>query len=314
MIQILFGENSAAARTKADQIQQEQQKKHGEELVVERVDASAIETPSHLRQLLESGSLFHAEKLVIIRDVASKKHLADWAAENIEDLQKSSTTLVLVEGKLDKRSKFYKAAKKAKVAQEFTKLSPQDAAAFAVDYAKKKQGSISRSDANALVGRVGVDQGILTNELDKLLLYDPNISRESINKLTDQTPSDSIFALTDAIVQGRASAALDLYRDLRTRQMHPLEIIATLGWQMFTLVQIKAYESEPQQTIASKTKLHPFVVQKNMPLVRRVSRQQLATAVSVVANLEEQLKTSDAGVADHSFETALLELIEQLKR
>ena len=313
MIELVFGSNARAVRAYVETQQKRLEADLGDALNIERVDASRMESLSHFQQVLEASSLFHTDKLVLVRDAQKNKQIAEWIADNFTDLAERDAYIYIIESTLDKRSKLYKAAKKTKKVQEFEDLSPREAAIFVVDYAKEQKGTITSSDANSLVARVGTDQGVLVNELDKLLLFNQNITKQSIEQLTDQAPSDSIFALTDAVIQGRANGAIDIYKDLRTRQMHPLEIIATLGWQMFTLVQIKAYAHEQQNVIAKKTKIHPYVVGKNIGLVNRISKSQLASAVTVIADLEEQLKTSDASVADHSFETALLELIERLK-
>src|SRR5207302_5372047 len=98
--------------------------------------------------------------------------------------------------------------------------------------AKARNATLNPSDASYLVERVGLNQQLLANELDKLLLYNPQITRSSIDQLTDPTPQSTVFQLLEAAFAGRTKQALDLYAEQRGLKVEPQQIIAMLAWQL----------------------------------------------------------------------------------
>lgn len=161
-----------------------------------------------------------------------------------------------------------------------------------------------------LVDRIGVDQGKLANELNKLLMFNSEITQDAIKQLTDRSPEDSIFALTDAVTNNNLQTAVAVYQDLRARQMHPLEILGTLGWHIHSLVQVSVLSEKSQPKIAKQTKLHPFVVQKLHSRARQLERDDLLAIVDIVIQAEGEMKGKSAHDLDAIFQTMLIRLAE----
>jgi DNA polymerase III delta subunit len=144
-----------------------------------------------------------------------------------------------------------------------------------VSAAKDAAGSLSLADARYLVERVGASQQLLAQELEKLLVYDPHISRRSIELLTEQTPQGSVFELLEAAFSGNVSKALRLYIDQRRQKVDTAQIIAMLTWQLRVLTLLKTAGGRSIQEISGATKISPFVLRKAQPVAIRLSASLL---------------------------------------
>jgi DNA polymerase-3 subunit delta len=140
-----------------------------------------------------------------------------------------------------------------------------------VKTAKGRGGALSSSDARYLVERVGTNQQILANELDKLLLYNEQVTRQTIDTLTDETPQSTIFQLLEAAFAGQTKRALKLYEEQRAMKVEPQQIIAMLAWQLHILAVIKTAGERTADEIARAAKLNPFVVRKSQAVARNLS-------------------------------------------
>ncbi|MGC1177308.1 MAG: hypothetical protein WA843_04520, partial [Candidatus Saccharimonadales bacterium] len=142
--------------------------------------------------------------------------------------------------------------------------------------------SLSTADARYLVERVGVNQQLVSNELEKLLLYDATISRKTIELLTDPAPQSTIFQLLEAAFAGNTKTVLKLYAEQRAQKVEPPQIIAMLAWQLHVLAIIKTAGDRSTDQIAQEARLNPFVVRKSQGIARSLS---LADLKNLIADL-----------------------------
>ena len=288
MIVTLTGDNSFALQRELDKRVADFVKKHGD-MALERVDGEEAEF-SRLTEALQSLPFLATNKLVVLRNPGANKQFA----EKFEELPPSipeTTDVIIVEPKLDKRTQYYKTLKSKTDLQEYHELDAPQLARWLADEAKAQKGSLSLSDANFLVERVGTGQLLLYNELTKLLDYDPKITRQTIQLLTEPSPQSTIFELLDAAFAGRTKRAVELYEEQRKLKVEPQQIIAMLAWQLHTLALLKAAGDRTPDQIAREGKLNPFVVRKNLPLVKKLTMTELKDLVSRVLELDIKLKS-----------------------
>lgn len=256
---------------------------------LERLDGEEV-SYDRLREALESLPFLASKKLIILRSPSSNKEFVQ-NAERLLAALPETTDLVIVEPKLDKRLSYYKLLKKSTEFKEFNELDGAQLARWLVDEAKKQGGALQTSDANLLVGRIGPNQQLLSNELAKLLLYESKITRDTILNLTDQTPSSTIFDLLDAALNGRTKLALELYEEQRQQKVEPIQIIALLAWQLHVLALVKTAGDRDVGAIASEARLNPFVVRKSMAMANRLSLAELKKLIHDVRKLDQRLKS-----------------------
>ncbi len=256
---------------------------------LDRIDGEEAEY-DRIRESLESLPFLASKKLVVLRSGGANKQFAENADKLLKGLS-DSTDVVLIEPKLDKRLAYYKLLKKTTEFKEFNELDGHQLARWLSSQAKEQGGELSSADANYLVGRVGINQQLLSNELAKLILYEPKITRDTIELLTDRTPHSTIFDLLDAALSGRTKQAIELYEEQRQQKVEPVQIIALLSWQLHVLALIKTADGRDANQIASEAKINPYVVRKSMAIAQRLVLADLKKLITDVRVLDMRLKS-----------------------
>ncbi len=275
------------------------------DMAVERFDGGEA-TAARMRESMASLPFLTERKLVILVEPSKQKAFAEKAAEALQEAAET-TDVIIVEPKLDKRQTYYKTLKKLTDYREFGDLDANGLARWAGEYAAGKSGKISPADARLLIDRVGPNQQLLSAELDKLLTYDPQITKTTIEALTESTPQSTVFELLEAAFSGNISRALELYKEQRALRVEPQAIIAMIAWQLHVLAVVKAGSAHPAEHIAREAKLNPYVVRKTQALARSRTPAQIKTMIQDLLKLDIKLKTQTID-ADEALQFYLISL------
>lgn len=279
-------------------------KKTQDDLAIERFDADEHD-PAAILESLRNTSLFGSNKLVIVTNIIAQKQLVEDMLELLDNIPEN-TTVILVSSKLDKRAKYYKQLQKQTTFEVFEDEPTMQLPNWLQTQAKQKGGSISSTDARLLIERVGSDKLLLDKELDKLTTYEPAITRESIELLSEPTPQSTIFELVDAAFSGNIQKATKLYEDQRAQRVEPLAILGMIAWQLQVLATIQAAGDRPDGDIAKEAKLNPFVIRKSRGLASRLStpvlRHLVATALELDVRLKSETTDTDGAMKHFLFE------------
>jgi DNA polymerase-3 subunit delta len=235
--------------------------------------------------------------MVVLRQGSANKQFVE-KAETLLNEVPETTTVLLVEPKLDKRSSYYKYLKKSTDYQEYSELDAAGLARWLVVAAQERGGTLKPANAAFLINRVGLNQQMLSNELDKLLLYSPTITHESISLLTESTPQSTVFELLDAAFAGNTARALQLYAEQRALKVEPQQIIAMLAWQLHIVALIKAAGDRSPETIATEAKVSPYVVKKSMTMARKLSLKTLKELIAHLLEIDQRSKRETFNIDD----------------
>jgi DNA polymerase-3 subunit delta len=290
MVTTLNGENGFDLRRELKKITADFIKEHGD-LAMERIDCEEADF-AQIQAALSSLPFLASKKLVVLRRPSTNKQFVEEAEQLLNDVPET-TDVILIEPKLDKRLSYYKYLKKSTDFREYAELDLNGIAQWLVASAKTKNGSISLSDARYLAERVGINQQLLAGELDKLLLYDAKITRQTIDLLTDPTPQSTIFQLLDAAFAGHTKQAVKLYQEQRSMKVEPVQIVAMLAWQLNVLVIIKTAGDRSAQDIAREAKINLFVVTKSQSIARKLSLADLKTLVKDLLDIDMASKSTN---------------------
>lgn len=304
MVITLTGANNLLLRHALETLAADFARQHGD-LALERLDGEEASF-EQLQAAMQSLPFLSTKKMVLLTRPGAQKTFA----ERIEQLLGSvaeTNDIIIIEPKLDKRLSYYKTLKKQTDLREFAELDAAGLARWAAAYAKEQGGSLSAADARALVERGGLNQQLMQHELDKLLSYNPAVTRQTIELLTDAAPQSTIFELLDVAFNGNIARALALYREQRALKVEPQAIIAMLAWQLHVLALIKAGAPRPADAIAREAQLNPFVVRKSQVLARRLTLERIKSLVADLLQLDLRLKTT-AIDADEALQLYLLAL------
>lgn len=288
MIAILTGPNSYEIIRQTRRITADFVAEHGD-LALERLDGEEV-SYDRMREALESMPFLAAKKLVILRVPSANKDFIENAEKLLAALG-DDTDVIIIEPKLDKRTAYYKLLKAKPGFRECAELDENGLVRWLCDEAKLAQGSLSMVDARFMVSRVGANQQLLANELQKLLAYDASISHRSIELLVDPLPQSTVFDLLDAAFGGRHAKTLEIYAQQRLAKVEPQQIIAMIAWQLHILAIIKTAGDRDVQTIAREAKLNPYVVRKSSQLAAVIPYIELKELVRRALDLDVSLKT-----------------------
>ena len=294
MIYLIHGENAYVQEQELQKITQTVG------LAPERIDVDIL-TLNALADIVRGGSLFTEKRLVVIRELSSDatlfSKLAEWAGEVPDE-----TTIVLLERKLDKRTKAYKAIiKAAKViaADPLTERDMRMAEEWLNKLATQRSVPISLGQVRQMIERsliAGekvssriVDQMQLTHAL-KALAGAKEITDDMIATVLPQAIGDTVFDMLD-IAAHRESVRLDaLLADMaRTEDGH--RVLAMLSGQWAQLAAV-ATLGGASQSIATELGLHPFVAKKMQETAGQFVMNDIRTLTQLIADLDADTKTS----------------------
>jgi DNA polymerase-3 subunit delta len=304
MIVTLTGGNDFLVRAELSRLVQKFLSEFGD-LGLERLSGDEAEYDA-IREALQSLPFFAARKMVVLRNASANKQFVE-SAENLLGELPETTDVILYEPRLDKRMAYYKFLKKATDFREFAAMDENGLARWLSATAKEKQGSLTASDARVLVERVGANQQMLAHELDKLVLYEPNITRETIELLTESAPQSTVFELLEAAFAGNAKRALELYAEQRAQKVEPQQIIAMLAWQLHIVALAKTAGQRSPETAAKEAKISPFVFKKSTTIARKLTLAHLKKLVKDLLDIDRRSKRETLDV-DEAVQNYLLQI------
>lgn len=304
MITVLTGENSFLLNAELRQRVTDFVHEHTD-MGLERLDGEEA-SYDRMREAVESVPFLAPKKLVILDRPSMNKEFIEHAPTLLAALTET-TDVILIEPKLDKRLTYYKFLKKQADILTYNELDEHGLARWLVDEATRRGGTLSLRDARYVLDRVGINQQLVSNELAKLLSYDPAITRQTIESLTDRLPQSSIFALLDAALAGDTELAMNLYTEQRALKVEPQQILAMLAWQVHVLALVKTAGQRDAAAIAREARLNPFVVRKSQAAAAKLSQAQLKQLVKRTFDLDILLKSEPLD-ADEALRQLLMTL------
>ena len=291
MVRVFAGSNFYLIKSNIRRIKDDFIAQNGN-MSVEEIDCEEIEA-EYMLNALRSSSLFSENKLVIARNIAQNKRLGE-RIEEIFEASDGASELVIVEKDIDKRGSYYKFLKKSSDFIQCEELDEQQMTAWLVDEAKNIGANLTRREAGYLIRRVGLNQQLLHNELQKLAAYAQDITTENIEKLTSETPASSIFNLLDAAFAGESETALRIYEEQKSLGSAPQSILGMFIWQANIVATVAAGSRIPSAELSRKTGIKPFSINKADNIYRRIGQSGVDELLNKLVQIDRQMKTRSA--------------------
>ncbi|MDI3298307.1 MAG: DNA polymerase III subunit delta [Bacillota bacterium] len=133
----------------------------------------------------------------------------------------------------------------------------------------------------------------LLNELEKLdvaLEEGEAIDLAALARLTPLSAEESVFELVDAVVEGRAGRALQLFRRLRAEGEPPARLLALVARQFRLVGEVRAARQageDPRDLLA----VHPYALRKAEAQGRLVDEGRLLAALRAIEEADLSVKT-----------------------
>lgn len=293
MIYFLYGPDTYRSREKLKELV----KKNSNSFNVQKIDGSKL-SADELNKNISTNDLFSQKKFLIIEGVANKDSKAK---EDVVDFLRNlvpstrddnSSFLIFYDSQVDKRSVIFKVLnKKADESYAFDSLKPAEMDVWLQNQIKQIGLNINNINFKKLAISLGSDTWLAISELGKLKAYkgDNEVAYKDIDLLVRGKLDDDIFKLTDMIVNNNKKEAVKLLKDQLELGSNEIYLLTMIVRQFRILIQLKSVNSADAARVL---KLHPFVVQKSLPMVRKYHMEQLKDIYQKLLEIDLKLKSS----------------------
>jgi len=168
--------------------------------------------------------------------------LAEWEglASYIKQMPET-TLLVLVDGEMKGHNPLLKKLSPLAEVRTFPLLRGRDLKAWIQQRVKEEGGDITPQAVNLLAELIGGDLWAMNGEIQKLLIYSRErpISEDDVGQLVSHVQEASIFALVDAVAEGRTELAQRILHRLYDEGMAPTYILVMITRQFRLIAQAR---------------------------------------------------------------------------
>ncbi|MCL6451628.1 MAG: DNA polymerase III subunit delta [Acetobacteraceae bacterium] len=204
--------------------------------------------------------------------------------------------LVLLSRGLDRRRRATQRALAAGNAVPCFTPEGQELVRWVVGRARGLNKSLDTEAAWCLVASVGRDLGLLAREVEKLAAYagqSPRIDRAAVELVTPWGAQNTVFAMGDALGEGRVGRSLELLRDLLGRGQAPLRLLSIIAWHFRMLYAARTLLEEgcPPAELARRMGIKPFLARKFSRQAAALDRVRLERAMLALHQADLDIKT-----------------------
>lgn len=279
---VLTGDNEYLIKKRLNELVETFQKQNGS-FSIERIDSKKVDFDLAMSSL-QSISLLSPKRMFILDRPSNYEA---WTEEfnNLISTIPDSNIVIILEPKIDKRLKYFKELKKLDQFEVYDELYGNQLANWIVEYIKKQKASISFNDANYLIAIVGNDQNRLVNELDKLLAYDPKITKNNVDLLVEPSLNTTAFKLLDVAFSGHYQQVSDIFNQLISKKTEAPQIIGAIAWQLQLFAVIKSLPGYTASQISEKTGINTYTIENSIRTISKYSYSDLANYSQKLVNL-----------------------------
>ena len=204
-------------------------------------------------------------------------------------------TVILLESKLDKRTKTYKWLQKTAKTQEFLPLSDRQKPqliSWCEVQARERGYRLTRTQIGTLIDRLGFDQLRLSNFLDQLALAE-NITNELINDLVPLARSENVFDLFVAALSKDYEMVHNIisYLESESGVDGAYQTMGLLASQATNLVAL-VLSGGDNKLVASDLSVNPYVLQRLSSSARTIDIEHLKQINNALFQADLQMKTT----------------------
>lgn len=302
MIYVFTGDNDYLINFEVNKLVEEL-KKNTINLEVEKLEGEEINV-QRLKEILNTLSIFSTKRIIIINDIDKIKNIGESIKEITENFDENIEFIIILKD-IDKRLSIYSNLKKEKNFREINKLKTHELKDWAREYLSAFNVKIDSNDLIFLIDRIGDDQFMLKNELDKLMLISKNITREDIYQLSEASINSKIFDLLNSAFEGNKKNTIKLYEEQIYSKVDPNYILAMITWQLTNLAFVIFGKNIPQEELVKISKISPYTISNSRKLLDKIDQDKLKNLISNLSDIDYKTKTSSMSL-DEALKNFLL--------
>ncbi|MDR0590953.1 MAG: DNA polymerase III subunit delta [Candidatus Nomurabacteria bacterium] len=256
---------------------------------VERLAGDSL-TKNDLLNILQGTSLFTDKRLVVVRHLSDNTEV--W--EQLAETSGSDNDIILVETKLDKRSKVYKNLQRVADLQEFGAYSERDA--YKIQQWLKEEAKLLGLELNNKIVQyltevVGLNQWQLAQALDKLSLLDEEITTSRIDEIVEPSIEQGVFGIFEAAVQGKTKHVVSSLDKLELVE-EPQKLLGLFISQALNLAALVFSGGKTPADVAAELGVHPFVMSNLKKVSDQVSKPKMRKILGMFNQTDREIKTA----------------------
>jgi len=216
--------------------------------------------------------------------------------------------LVVNSSDVDKKGDIFASIQKKGKTFEILDPTPDQWKSYVCHYCREiKNIRIDNDAVMELCDRTSGDVALFQNSLNKLELYTDHITYDDVVLMVTRPLEENAFLIFNYLLQGKNSAVVGLYRDLKTANVEPVTLISMLSNQFRLLNQISflAKKGQSKDEIASQLRINPIRAQILLRSVHSINQECLNQTLEDLFNLDLEIKS---GLIDryYAFELFLI--------
>lgn len=268
------------------------------------LDAEEKEDGGKIMQEILAIPFLAERRLVVIKNLLASK-LNDLKKEIADRIDKKtlpeSNVIVIWESEDEFKQKdskeLFAKLKDEKYKEHFIALSSVELSAWVVQEIKLRGGSISSQALSYLVQHAGSDMWFVNSLIIELIAYKKGIEIDinDVKEFVEEKADDNIFNLVDAVIGKQPKLVYKMIREQYKKGEDSQFIFAMLMRQFKILLQIRDLSDREDNLtsdiMAKKLGIHPFVVKKSLPMVKRYTLQDLKNIYNRLLDLDIKTKT-----------------------
>ncbi|MBQ7583726.1 MAG: DNA polymerase III subunit delta [Lachnospiraceae bacterium] len=227
---------------------------------------------------------FMAEKRVIcVKDSGFFKKSAEDIADYLEN-PSPDTVLIFDESAVDKKTRTYKAAKKAGFDVEAQSLKGKKLQDWVAANFKRNGKLVKEETVKLLIDRVSGDLSTLDAEISKLSSYAgdrESVSSEDVMLLVPRSPSYNVYQMIEAIGNKKVNLAVGIYYDMMVEKQNAYGVFSLIAshFRRMLVVSDMGARGAGLQEIMDELGLADWQVNKYITQARKFTRAKMVRAI-----------------------------------
>ena len=297
MLLFLYGEDNYRLKQKLKVIKDKYLNVSNTDANFSVLDAEEVNDFEKIKADIEAMPFLVDKRLVILENFLSKasKKMQENLVNYLDNIPEITIVVFIEEGTPNRRTSLFKQLKK-KCARywQFRPLKSYELEKWIKKFVGKKGTSVEPQAVQLLASYVGSDLWQMSNEIEKLILYEgkEKINSSDVELLVKAKLDANIFNLIDALGYKNIKKATGKLEDLLESGEPEVYILTMIIYQFRNILVVKdLLERGEKQTIGKKTKLHSFVLQKTLNQAKNFTLIRLKEIYQKLADTDLAIKT-----------------------
>lgn len=240
------------------------------------------------------------KRLIILKNIllSSKKDLEEKITDSLKKIPTFSILLISEELEINDKNKKKKIDAIKKLSEKiwyFPKMTPMEIERWTEKRITNLKGEISKQALFKLISYTGNNLWQLNEEINKLTNYKNKqiISEQDIDMLVMSKINSSVFDLIDNIGEKNIEKSIKYLNNLIENGNDPIYLLGMIVYQFKNLMTVKNFSlsGKNKQEIISKSKIHPFVINKTLNQAKNFSEEELIKIYKDIFKIETEIKT-----------------------